>query len=72
MSLNKRELFLKRRLRVRNKIKATSHGRLRLSVHRSSKNISVQLIDDVKGVTVASASSIEKDLGVVGKNNIEA
>jgi large subunit ribosomal protein L18 len=72
MANNKRELFLKRRLRVRNKIKATSHGRLRLSVHRSSKNISVQLIDDVKGVTIASASTLEKDLGVVGKNNIEA
>ena len=72
MASNKRELFLKRRLRVRNKIKATSHGRLRLSVHRSSKNISVQLIDDVKGVTVASASTLEKELGVVGKNNVEA
>jgi len=72
MANKKRELFLKRRMRVRNKIKATSHGRLRLSVHRSSKNISVQLIDDVKGVTIAAASSLEKDLGVVGKNNIEA
>jgi ribosomal protein L18 len=40
--------------------------------HRSSKNISVQLIDDVKGVTVAAASSLEKELGVVGKNNVEA
>ena len=72
MANSKRELFLKRRLRVRNKIKATSHGRLRLSVHRSSKNISVQLIDDVKGVTIAAASTLEKDLGVVGKNNVEA
>jgi large subunit ribosomal protein L18 len=72
MASNKRELFLKRRLRVRNKIKATSHGRLRLSVHRSSKNISVQLIDDIKGVTIAAASTQEKDLGVVGKNNVEA
>ncbi|MDO8883836.1 50S ribosomal protein L18 [Pseudotabrizicola sp.] len=72
MALNKRELFLKRRLRVRNKIKAMSNGRLRLSVHRSSKNISVQLIDDVKGVTVASASTLEKDLGLIGKNNVEA
>ena len=72
MALSKRELFLKRRLRVRNKIKATSAGRLRLSVHRSSKNISVQLIDDVKGVTLAAASSLEKELGVVGKNNVEA
>ena len=72
MASNKRELFLKRRLRVRNKIKAMSHGRLRLSVHRSNKNISVQLIDDAKGVTIASASSLEKDLGVVGRNNVEA
>jgi large subunit ribosomal protein L18 len=72
MANNKRELFLKRRLRVRNKIKAMSNGRLRLSVHRSNKNISAQLIDDVNGVTVASASTLEKDLGVVGKNNVEA
>ncbi len=72
MAITKRELFLKRRLRVRNKIKATSHGRLRLSVHRSGKNISVQLIDDVKGVTLASASTLEKELGFVGKNNLEA
>ena len=72
MALSKRELFLKRRLRVRNKIKATSAGRLRLSVHRSSKNISVQLIDDVKGVTIAAASTLEKELGFFGKNNVEA
>jgi large subunit ribosomal protein L18 len=72
MANNKRELFLKRRMRVRNKIKATSHGRLRLSVHRSNKNISVQLIDDAKGVTLASASTLEKELGFVGKNNVEA
>lgn len=72
MALNKRELFLKRRLRVRNKLRKISDGRPRLSVHRSSKNISVQLIDDAKGVTLAAASSLEKDLGVVGKNNVEA
>lgn len=72
MALNKRELFLKRRLRVRNKLRAINDGRPRLSVHRSSKNISVQLIDDAKGVTLAAASSLEKDLGVVGKNNVEA
>ncbi len=72
MATNKRELFLKRRMRVRNRIKSVAAGRLRLSVHRSNKNISVQLIDDVKGVTVAAASSLEKDLGFVGKNNVEA
>ena len=72
MALSKRELFLKRRLRNRNKLRAINSGRPRLSVHRSSKNISVQVIDDVKGVTLAAASSLEKDLGVVGKNNVEA
>ena len=72
MANTKRDLFLKRRLRVRNKIKAMANGRARLSVHRSSKNISVQLIDDVRGVTLAAASTLEKDLGFVCKNNVEA
>ena len=72
MANSKRQLFIKRRLRVRNKLRRVNAGRMRLSVHRSNKNISVQLIDDVNGKTVASASSLEKDLGIVGKNNIEA
>ena len=72
MALSKRQLFLKRRLRVRNKLRKMNAGRVRLSVHRSNKNISVQLIDDVAGKTLASASSLEKDLGIVGKNNVEA
>jgi len=72
MANSKRDLFLKRRMRVRNKLRKHAAGRPRLSIHRSSKNISVQLIDDVQGVTLASASSLEKALGVVGKNNIDA
>ena len=72
MANSKRELFLKRRLRVRNKLRKVNKGKMRLSVHRSNKNISVQLIDDVNGVTVAAASTLEKDLGVTGKNNVEA
>ena len=72
MALSKRELFQKRRQRVRNKLRKVNAGRVRLSVHRSNKNISVQLIDDVAGTTLASASSLEKSLGVVGKNNVEA
>jgi large subunit ribosomal protein L18 len=72
MANSKRQLFLKRRLRVRNKLRKVNEGRVRLSVHRSNKNISVQLIDDVRGVTLAAASSLEKALGVVGKNNQEA
>jgi large subunit ribosomal protein L18 len=72
MASTKLELFQKRRMRVRNKLKAVNSGKLRLSVHRSNKNISVQLIDDARGVTLASASTLEKDLGLVGKNNVEA
>ena len=72
MANSKRELFLKRRLRVRNKLRKVNSGKMRLSVHRSNKNISAQLIDDVNGVTLAAASTLEKDLGVVGKNNVEA
>ncbi len=72
MAISKRELFQKRRMRTRSKLRKTANGRPRLSVHRSGKNISVQLIDDAQGVTLASASTLEKDLGFVGKNNMEA
>ena len=72
MANSKLQLFQKRRMRVRSKLRKVNAGRPRLSVHRSNKNISVQLIDDLQGVTLASASSLEKDLGIVGKNNVEA
>ncbi len=47
---------------VRRKVKRSAGERLRLSVYRSSEHIYAQVIDDGKGVTVASASSIEKDM----------
>src|SRR6056297_729579 len=72
MANSKRQLFLKRRLRVRSKLRKVNSGRMRLSVHRSSKNMSVQLIDDISGVTLAAASTLEKDLGFYGKNTLEA
>jgi large subunit ribosomal protein L18 len=52
----------RRAARVRRAIKAAAGGRARLSVHRSSKNIYAQVIDDQSGVTLASASTLEKDL----------
>lgn len=59
---------VKRHLRVRNKIQGTA-AKPRLAVFRSEKNIYAQLIDDVAGVTLASASSIDKDFeSKVGSN----
>ena len=52
----------RRRARVRRAVKAAGAGRARLSVHRSGKHIYAQVIDDRKGATVASASSLEKSL----------
>ena len=53
---------LRRKASVRRSVKAAANGRQRLSVHRSGKHIYAQVIDDVKGVTLASASSLEKDM----------
>ena len=52
----------RREARVRRAIKAVANGKPRLSVFRSSKQIYAQVIDDAKGVTLASASTLEKDL----------
>ena len=49
-----------RRTRVRKVLKVRENGRPRLSVFRSSKNIYAQIIDDVKGHTLAQASSLEE------------
>ncbi len=52
----------RRRASVRRTVKKAANGRVRLSVHRSGKHIYAQVIDDVKGVTLVAASSIEKDM----------
>ena len=52
----------RKRFRVRKKLRKVSRDRYRLSVSRSTKNISAQIIDDVKNITLVSASSIDKEI----------
>ena len=64
---DKNKARMKRHLRIRNRISGTA-ACPRLSVYRSSKHIYAQLIDDVNGVTLAAASSVEKDFDMSGSN----
>ena len=60
----------RKKFRVTNKVKkVSSTERFRLSISRSSKNISAQIIDDVKNITLLSSSSIEKDIKDMDKAN---
>jgi large subunit ribosomal protein L18 len=52
----------RRKARIRRSIRARGNGKPRLSVFRSSKQIYAQIIDDTKGVTLAAASSLDKDV----------
>jgi large subunit ribosomal protein L18 len=72
MALSPREQTARRAQRNRTRLKKVGNGRLRLSVFRSNKNISAQLIDDAAGVTVASASTLEKATGVAKGSDIAA
>ena len=67
LTTSKRKVF-----RVRNKLKkVATHGRFRLCISRSSKNISAQIIDDINQKTLFSASSVEKDIKSLKKNKTE-
>jgi large subunit ribosomal protein L18 len=70
---DKNKARLKRHLRVRKKIQGTTE-RPRLNIFRSSKHMYAQLIDDVTGVTIASASTQDKELkdGIGNGGNVEA
>lgn len=61
MALSREELFERRKRRTRYKLRKVSGGHPRLSVFRSSKHIYAQVIDDVKGVTIASASTMDEE-----------
>ena len=69
-----KHLFQRRRTRVRARLRREAIGKPRLSVSRSGMHIYVQIIDDLAGHTLASASSLEKDVRAKGKSgaNIEA
>ena len=69
--LDKNATRQKRHARVRAKISGTE-SRPRLNVYRSNKHIYAQLIDDVKGVTLASASTVDKEIGIEVGSNTEA
>lgn len=60
--LSSKDLFLRRQTRNRFALRKKAGGRPRLSVFRSSKHIYVQLIDDVKGVTLVSASTVDTEI----------
>ena len=62
----------RKKFRIRNKLKkVASTERFRLSVSRSSRNISAQIIDDTKNITLVSATSNEKDIKSLKKNKTE-
>ena len=57
-----KKLFEKRKARVRTALRNAANGKMRLSVFRSGKHIYAQVIDDMKGTTVASASTLDKEV----------
>lgn len=66
-----KKLFDRRRNRVRTTLRKVANGRPRLSIHRTNQHMYAQVIDDVKGETVASASTLDGDLKAlkVGSNS---
>lgn len=70
---DKNQLRKKKHMRIRNKITGTPE-RPRLNVYKSSKNVYAQIIDDTKGITIVSASSVDTALkgSVKYGGNIEA
>jgi large subunit ribosomal protein L18 len=68
MALSPRDSAKRRAERTRIRLRSLANGRPRLSVFRSSKNIYAQVIDDERGVTLASASSLEGEKATKGSD----
>ena len=69
--VSRNEMRVERHNRIRKDLKGTTE-RPRLNVFRSNANITAQIIDDEKGVTLVSASTLEKELKITNGGNVEA
>ena len=69
--LSSRQMFERRRVRNRTSLKKNANGQPRLSVHRSSRHIYAQIIDDATGTTLTSASTLEADIRKSGKTGAD-
>lgn len=67
----KQQIRFKRKKRIRAKIEGTSHHP-RLAVFRSNSNIYAQLVDDIKGITLVAASTLEEGVKVTGGGSVDA
>ena len=69
--LSAQKIFERRRARNRTSLRKVANGKPRLSIHRSSKHIYAQIIDDNAGITLAAASSLEGDFRKAGKTGAD-
>ena len=69
--VSRNEMRVERHARIRKDLSGTA-DRPRLNVFRSNANITAQIIDDEKGVTLVSASTLEKELKITNGGNVEA